>query len=156
LKDLAEELGISIMTLQRIEKGQTPPSFFTVVHIARILSLSVDELLSIMEPSIHILRKGSQKEKTIGPLVGREIFPEGIISENISVMLKVGKKGDFASHVSFEGIIASFHIKGKGRIHYLGKDYILNEGDAAYFDASTDSSFEILEDSLIVSISIRQ
>jgi transcriptional regulator with XRE-family HTH domain len=155
LKDMAEELGISLMTLQRIEKGQTPPSFFTVVNIARILGLSIEELMSIVEPSLHILRKGSQKQISLGPLLGREVFPEGVIADKISVRIKEGKKGDSASHIQYDGIIASFHIKGKGRLQYLGKNYTLNEGDAAYFDASIENSFELLEDSIIVSISIK-
>lgn len=45
--DVAGAAGISPETLRKIERGRIPtPAFFTVVAVADVLGLSLDELLS--------------------------------------------------------------------------------------------------------------
>lgn len=51
--DVATQAGISPETLRKIERGRIPtPAFFTVVAVADVLGLSLDELLSgLTEPA---------------------------------------------------------------------------------------------------------
>ncbi len=45
--EVATQAGISPETLRKIERGRIPtPAFFTVVAVADVLGLSVDDLLS--------------------------------------------------------------------------------------------------------------
>jgi transcriptional regulator with XRE-family HTH domain len=45
--DVATQAGISPETLRKIERGRIPtPAFFTVVAVADVLGLSLDELLA--------------------------------------------------------------------------------------------------------------
>jgi transcriptional regulator with XRE-family HTH domain len=45
LGEVASAAGISVETLRKIETGRIPtPAFFTVVALARVLRLSLDEL----------------------------------------------------------------------------------------------------------------
>ena len=47
LGEVATAAGISVETLRKIETGRIPtPAFFTVVALARVLELSLDEDLS--------------------------------------------------------------------------------------------------------------
>lgn len=48
LGDVATAAGISVETLRKIETGRIPtPAFFTVVAVARVLGLSLDDDLSL-------------------------------------------------------------------------------------------------------------
>jgi transcriptional regulator with XRE-family HTH domain len=48
LGDVASAAGISVETLRKIETGRIPtPAFFTVVALARVLGLSLDDDLSL-------------------------------------------------------------------------------------------------------------
>jgi transcriptional regulator with XRE-family HTH domain len=43
--------GVSVETLRKIETGRIPtPAFFTVVAVARVLGLSLDELSTSTSP----------------------------------------------------------------------------------------------------------
>ncbi|MEW2514298.1 helix-turn-helix transcriptional regulator [Streptomyces sp. NPDC046870] len=45
--DVAAEAGVSAETLRKIETGRAPtPAFFTVAALARVLGLSMDELVA--------------------------------------------------------------------------------------------------------------
>ncbi|GGY86767.1 transcriptional regulator [Streptomyces olivaceoviridis] len=45
--DVAAEAGVSAETLRKIETGRAPtPAFFTVAALARVLGLSMDDLVA--------------------------------------------------------------------------------------------------------------
>ncbi|MGW2100711.1 helix-turn-helix domain-containing protein [Streptomyces olivaceoviridis] len=45
--DVAAEAGVSAETLRKIETGRAPtPAFFTVAALARVLDLSMDDLVA--------------------------------------------------------------------------------------------------------------
>ncbi|CAM5715320.1 helix-turn-helix domain-containing protein, partial [Streptomyces canarius] len=45
--DVAAEAGVSAETLRKIETGRAPtPTFFTVAALARVLGLSMDDLVA--------------------------------------------------------------------------------------------------------------
>ncbi|SDT50399.1 helix-turn-helix domain-containing protein [Jiangella sp. DSM 45060] len=47
IADVAKQAGISPETLRKIERGRIPtPAFFTVVAVADVLGLSLDDLLT--------------------------------------------------------------------------------------------------------------
>ncbi|MCU1493263.1 MAG: family transcriptional regulator [Acidimicrobiaceae bacterium] len=51
---VAEAACISVETLRKIETGRIPtPAFFTVVALARVLSLSLDDLSEHITPREH-------------------------------------------------------------------------------------------------------
>ncbi|MGW2704054.1 helix-turn-helix domain-containing protein [Streptomyces sp. NPDC001340] len=46
MAEIAAEAGVSAETLRKIETGRAPtPAFFTVAALARVLGLSMDDLL---------------------------------------------------------------------------------------------------------------
>lgn len=51
MAEIAARAGISAETLRKIETGRAPtPAFFTVAALARVLGLSMDELVGRCEP----------------------------------------------------------------------------------------------------------
>lgn len=52
MAEIAAGAGISAETLRKIETGRAPtPAFFTVAALARVLGLSLDELLGRCTPA---------------------------------------------------------------------------------------------------------
>jgi len=52
--------GVSPETVRKIEKGRIPtPAFFTVVALAKVLGLSLDDLASCLGPSRTVDREAS-------------------------------------------------------------------------------------------------
>jgi transcriptional regulator with XRE-family HTH domain len=52
MEEVARAAGISVETLRKVETGRIPtPAFFTVATLARVLSLSLDELASSLGPT---------------------------------------------------------------------------------------------------------
>ena len=154
LKELSKQLGISIMTLQRIETGKTPPSFFLVAKLARILELPVKELFGETAPVIHFLKKGELKRSRHGHNTVLELFPEGMLAENVKVELYESKAGAGHKEHSHRDFKALYLLSGKCRITYGGKKHILNEGDSIYFDCEEKHAVEALKDgkSLVITI----
>ena len=55
LVDVAAMAGISAETLRKIETGRIPtPAFFTVATLAAALGLSLDALVSVVEPPVRL------------------------------------------------------------------------------------------------------
>jgi transcriptional regulator with XRE-family HTH domain len=51
MAEVAADAGISAETLRKIETGRAPtPAFFTVAALARVLGLSLDELVGLCAP----------------------------------------------------------------------------------------------------------
>jgi transcriptional regulator with XRE-family HTH domain len=51
MAEVAAGAGISAETLRKIETGRAPtPAFFTVAALARVLGLSLDELVGLCAP----------------------------------------------------------------------------------------------------------
>jgi transcriptional regulator with XRE-family HTH domain len=54
LGQVALAAGVSVETLRKIETGRIPtPAFFTVVAVARVLGLSLDDLSDSTKPDEH-------------------------------------------------------------------------------------------------------
>ncbi|WP_105970062.1 helix-turn-helix domain-containing protein [Streptomyces geranii] len=55
MAEIAARAGISPETLRKIETGRAPtPAFFTVAALARVLGLSMDELVGRCAPSAPV------------------------------------------------------------------------------------------------------
>jgi transcriptional regulator with XRE-family HTH domain len=156
LKEVSAKLGISLMTLQRIEMGQTAPSFFLVADLARILDLPVRDLMGEKEPAFDLLRKSDQKRIESELSVMREIYSSGMLAEKLTVNFVSSKAGYTMAEHMHQNIIAIFNLTGKARFVYGGQEYIVNEGDAIYFDSSVPHSYQVLEDVTCVCIAIKK
>ena len=68
LGEVAVAAGVSVETLRKIETGRIPtPAFFTVVALARVLGLSLEDLSATAGPAEDVTRARSLR---VGLLVG--------------------------------------------------------------------------------------
>ena len=60
LGQVALAAGVSVETLRKIETGRIPtPAFFTVVAVARVLGLSLDDLSALSTLDKHLASRAS-------------------------------------------------------------------------------------------------
>ena len=106
LLQLAARVGVSLLTIQRIETGKSSPSVVLLSEIARSLNKSILSFLEddVDKPFLQIKRK-DQREIGTSALKVRLIGPRKMIRENIAVsygVLRQGRKVDPHSHRGVE------------------------------------------------------
>jgi len=145
IKELAKKVGVSPMTLQRIETGQTSPSVVLLSEIAYHLKKPIISFIKDkQDPLIHI-KAGDQSKTESSNLKLWILAPKGLIDEKITVSYCEAKTGKFVDEHTNEGHEWVFMIKGKAIIEYNGRFLRLNQGDSLYFDARYPHSVTALE-----------
>jgi len=135
LGDMAGQIGISPMTLQRIETGKRSPSVVMLAEIAQLLLKPIDYFIKDKNPKLILVKKEQQTIIESPKLKLTVIAPKGLIDETIYVNLGVAKKGKFIdSHVD-EGYSLVHILDGECVVEHDGKKYVHRQGDTLYYDA---------------------
>jgi len=135
LKELAEKVGISTMTLQRIETDKTSPSVSVLSHIASHLRQSINYFINDKQPKITVVKKKDQLVVRSRGMSLRNVVPLNMTDKNVLVNLGEGKAGRFIDPHTEEGHSLVYVLEGKAIIEHDGVEYELEEGDAVYYDA---------------------
>jgi transcriptional regulator with XRE-family HTH domain len=145
LEQLARKVGISPITLQRIETGKNSPSVIVLDEIASALNRPLFSFLeNAGKPLVHIKRKDQQ---AVSGRSLKSIFvgPRRMIADNIVVIrgeLEKGKSID--PHIN-PGIEWVYITEGKGDFTLNGESHILEAGDSASYDARMEHSVTALK-----------
>ena len=135
LGDMAGQIGISPMTLQRIETGKRSPSVIMLAEIANLLKKPIDYFIKEKSPKLVLIRKDQQTVVESPKLKLTVIAPKGLIDETIYVNLGEAKKGKFIdSHVD-EGYSLVHILDGECVVEHDGEKYVHRQGDTLYYDA---------------------
>ena len=145
LQQLAKKVGISPLTLQRIETGKSSPSVALLSEIAQNLNKSIVSFVQeIDKPLIHIKNKNHQTVSSPSLKI-KLIGPRKMITNNIVVTygeLKKGKKIDAHSN---PGIEWAYVIEGKCEHKQNAQNFILEAGDSISYNARLEHSIFALE-----------
>lgn len=139
MKEFAERIGISYLTLFRIETDKVSPSVALLSEIAHHLGQRITEFLQ-EKNELTLVRKGSAPVIKSRKLKLELLLPKGIVDEKVSVSLGEAGRGEFVSKHSHRGFEVTYHIRGKSLFRYGTKEYDLNEGDLICFDSSVEHS----------------
>lgn len=152
LKQLSEKVGISPITLQRIETGKTSPSVVLLSEIAQALDRPIFSFIEEnYKPVIHI--KQQKQRKISNPMLKIQIIgPRKMIKDNIVVTYGVLKKGQTIDRHMNPGIEWAFNVKGKCVLKLNNKSYITGAGDSIAYNAKVEHSVTALEDLTFFSI----
>jgi len=138
LVDLAKVVGISKMTLQRIETGKTSPSIAILGDIAQALQMPITNFIEEDANSIKIFRKDQQLSIVGDNIKARNIFPRSPLSslkaESMAVNYVEAKPGAEVEKHSNNGFEWVLQLTGKSELIYDGKEYIANEGDVFFYN----------------------
>ncbi len=142
LEQLANQTGFTKGYLSRIENSEKSPPLSTLGIIARALGLTISFLVGEDEQqtSIGLVRKG---ERILVPRKGTAFeyayesvahtYPNKKMEPFILTLPLKPKKKIFSQH---EGEELLFVLEGTMRSFYGNREYIVEEGDCIYFDAS--------------------
>lgn len=136
IRELAQKVGISYLTMQRIETDKLSPSVVLLAQISACLNYPVVQFLS--EPKHEIVHIKSEQQNIINTrkLTLKTIAARGSLDEDISIVHGKAQKGKFVSRHSHQGFELAYILKGKAV--YKGERGIreLKEGDLIFWDAS--------------------
>jgi transcriptional regulator with XRE-family HTH domain len=155
LEALAREVGVSLITIQRIETGKTSPSVALLSDIAQCLSKSVFSFLSENEKPYTLLNRKKQSTSTNKGLKIRVIAPRRMVTDKISVTYGELKKGKSIALHSNPGIEFAYVIAGKCELR-LGENRIpLERGDSISYNARIEHEVIAIEDHKFIAIYVR-
>jgi len=135
LKTFSEKIGISIMTLQRIETGQVSPSVKLMIEIAAHLDRPITDFIQDKERTLVRLKSNRIKSWDKGPVHQLDIFPQGVIEEKLGITLgeiKAGQTQEWQTEDLYHGCHL---LEGKGTLELENKKVSLKKGETLYFDA---------------------
>ncbi len=145
LEQLARKVGISSITLQRIETGKSSPSVITLSEIANAINKPIGSFFEEEGgPLIHIKRK-NQRSVSSSHLKGIVIGPRKMITDNIVVIYGELKKGKSLDPHTNPGIEWVYHIEGKSELTWNGQSLFLEAGDSVSYNARMEHSVKALE-----------
>lgn len=155
LEALAKKVGISKMTLQRIETGATSPSIILLTEIAFHLKRPVDSIIREGKAKVVHLRKDQQDTLFNGQRSYRLIAPKGLISDRITLTYsELGKDMVIEKHTN-NGFEWAFLIEGDALVEISGTDYVFKAGDAIFYDAHFPHSIRVRQKVKYVGLFLR-
>lgn len=145
LQQLAQKVGISLITLQRIETGKSSPSVVLLSEIAQNLKKPIISFFDeIDKPLIHIKRKDQQVVST-PVLKVKLIGPRKMIANNVMATYGELKKGKSIDLHRNSGIEWAYHIEGKGELKLNGENFLIAAGDSVSYNAKLEHSLTAIE-----------
>lgn len=139
LTDLADETGISVSTLSRLEAGLRRPTLEQLLPLARTHGVTLDELVDAPptgDPRINLRPIKGYGGATILPLTRR---PGGI--QAYKFVLPAGRDDATPDPRTHEGHDWVYVLNGRLRLVLGEHDLILEPGEAAEFDTRTPHWF---------------
>lgn len=139
LSDLADETGISISTLSRLEAGHRRPTLEQLLPLARAFGVTLDELVDAPptgDPRVNLRPIPTRDGRIVLPLTRRA---GGI--QAYKFVLPTGCDDEEPELRTHEGYDWAFVLNGKLRLILGEHDLILEPGEAAEFDTRTPHWF---------------
>jgi len=132
LTDLAEETGISVSTLSRLESGQRKPTLELLLPLARAHRVALDELVDAPETGDPRVRSKPtvRHGRTFISLTRR---PGGL--QSFKMVMPVDH--DEPSLKTHEGYEWLYVLSGKVRLVLGSRDLVLGPGEVVEFDTRT-------------------
>jgi transcriptional regulator with XRE-family HTH domain len=144
---LAERSGVSRAMISKLERGEKNPTLVVAAKLAEGLGVSLSQLVGVEE----------RREVVVVPLERRMImrdpgtgFERQLLSPSFggrgiefiwSVVPEGSSSGEFPPH---RRGVEEYVVVEKGRLRAVlrGEDYLLEEGDALYFEADISHRFD--------------
>jgi transcriptional regulator with XRE-family HTH domain len=145
LQEVADQSGLSIASLSKLERNQNLVELETLYRLARVFGLSASDLLSLAE-SRTAHRKTIERYQS-GPFEFEKLGYQGI-----ELFHADAKAGGSLQHPEAHGDDYEICWVRSGRIHirFSHEQHTLGPGEAIQFDAVLPHTYEILEDATLI------
>jgi transcriptional regulator with XRE-family HTH domain len=151
MQQLADAVGVSLLSIQRIETGKLSPSVVLLSEIAYHLRSPLTAFIGGEEHVVVL--KGS--EKTViesGKLTLKVMAHRGQVNDDMSVTIGRGEAGEIIGKHRNDGHELTYIIKGRNILKYGTREYHLEAGDMVYHDGKDWHSVVALEPSEFLNI----
>ena len=152
LKELSSRVGISVMTLQRIETAQVSPSVALLLDIAHCLEKPIGHFLDEKGPTLRVfswkdLARTSDENKEVV-----ELIPLGLISNDIAIQLETGRRDKSKPPRASDGREAVHVLEGTAEVVHRGKKVALSQGETVYYDASVKHAVRLPASAMVLKV----
>jgi transcriptional regulator with XRE-family HTH domain len=155
MKEFSRRVGVSYLTIYRVETDKVSPSVALLSEIAHHLGEPIVNFFN-EEQQITVVKAGTAPMIGSGKMDLELLIPKGVISNKISVTLGRTQPGEFVSKHSHNGFELTYQLKGAAILKYRSKEFEFKEGDLVYFDASVEHSVTALNRNEFLSIYFRK
>ena len=157
LERFSKKVGISPMTLHRIETGKSSPSLVLLSDIANILNKSIYSFIKeTVSPKLPITIKRKNQISMSTPIMKFKVIgPKEMIGNNIIVTYGEFKKDKSVDPHTNPGKEFTYVLEGKCQFKQDNKTILLEAGDSLFQNARIEHSITALEKFKIFSIYIQ-
>jgi transcriptional regulator with XRE-family HTH domain len=145
MKQLAAKVGVSYLTIYRIETGKVSPSVALLTDIAYHLNYPILSFFDHKENEVIHIKAHKQPVIASEKLQLRLLAPRGLIDEHIAISYGKAEKGEFISKHKNRGFELAYVTKGKSIVKHGNKEYELHKGDLLYYKGETPHTVVALE-----------
>jgi transcriptional regulator with XRE-family HTH domain len=144
LEVLAERSGVSRAMISKLERGEKNPTLVVAAKVAEGLGVSLMQLVGIEERREVVVVPRDRHMVMRDPETGfeRQLLSGGRGLEFIKNVVPEGSTaGEFPPH---RRGVEEYLLVEKGRLRVIlgGEEYVLDEGDSAYFEADVTHRFD--------------
>jgi transcriptional regulator with XRE-family HTH domain len=155
LEALAGKIGVSKMTLQRIETGVSAPSIVLLTDVAFHLKKPVESLIQQGSGKVVHLKRARQETLFDKAKKFRVIGPKGLISDRITLTYSELEKDTVIDTHTNKGYEWAFLFEGSAMVDVGGSRFLFESGDAIFYDAHVPHSIEVKQRCRYVGLFLR-
>lgn len=145
IANLSENTGLSIGLISQIERNKVVPSIKAMWKIAKGLDVNIGYFFEENVDKGIIVKKGDRKKiQTNDSTKSYELLMPDLVDKNLELLLITlnGETKQNTDLVSHDGEECGYIIKGKMKLIFASKEYILEEGDSFYFKSNVGHVYE--------------
>jgi transcriptional regulator with XRE-family HTH domain len=146
LEDLAERTGFSSAYLSRLESGERQPSLGALIKVAQAYEVDFSTLFE-PEPGVKnaVVMRGSESEMRSGNGLSYTNLTEGSWTFNLRPLrIVVPAEREEEKLYQHEGEQWLYVLSGRLRLMLTDKEFVLEPGDSAHFDAESPHQLSAL------------
>ena len=141
LKTLSEKIGISVMTLQRIETGQISPSVALMQQVARHLEKPVSYFIRDREAEFTHLTANELATYSDRGVNLTEVVPPRLIDDRLTVYLARAENEAVFQPQLQDSLAFLYQIEGGTKCSVGDEVYAITSGQGVHLDSAKETSF---------------
>ena len=142
--DMAENSGLSVGMLSKIENGMTSPSLTTLQALSGALGVPISQLLQRFEQermAVQVKNGEGVSAERRGTRAGHQYQLLGLLGANNSgvicepYMITLTDESDVFKTFQHDGVEFLYFLEGSVEYRHADKTFVMQPGDSLFFDA---------------------
>jgi transcriptional regulator with XRE-family HTH domain len=147
LEVLAERSGVSRAMISKLERGEKNPTLVVAAKVAEGLGMNLSRLVGVEEKRKVVVVPRGRRMTMRDPETGfeRQLLSPSLGGRGVEFMRNVVPEGSTSGELPpHRRGVEEYVVVERGRLRAVlgGVEYVLEEGDAAYFEADVAHRFD--------------